>query len=585
MKKFKFSLGYAKTKKMVDQNNFFFFVGFVISGYLIGRPLIEGRSLRLNLKDAVFKDQRDYVKSFIIWSFVVAFALFFTTVSSYIFLFIFMIVAIFGLSRLYRELLFMPKPKTVKYSEAHLNRVYDRTSGLLIFTFLIYLIAVSIDLANISVSYTLTGLLFGITNAFFILSIVPVLFIGGNNITRGIVALTLLVFFLAMDFASSLSWSGIVNGATIVIGLAYILNAFMVLAHYSGPDAPSSMTGSSGGKPASAASNPVQTQFTFGTGNVVREEPAPIKTPAPAEVASSPQPVDIEQPVATAKPKVEVVQQQKPKQVPQARSAVDRVNPENVIGLVGPPTSGKTTFLSFFVKFLSNVTDMLGVEATIEQGHEIVLNHFDQILTNGKFPSLTGESYVGQVEIAFSPTKKSSRKIHMRVTDIGGEMFNKLTSSNADVRKMLTGTPYEYLLLSRGYIFIIDCSTYKTWTSDDLMYARILKSLFSARTRKKSKVPIAFVFTKSDLLPDAVFKDSAAQLLESLNETNAYVRTHFSSPVAFKTFIKTETNDDGEVVPKIDIIAGGRKDIIYDPSVNAGFMELAQWVCRIGGLI
>ncbi|MHB8361331.1 MAG: hypothetical protein ACYDDC_05965, partial [Thermoplasmataceae archaeon] len=122
------------------------------------------------------------------------------------------------------------------------------------------------------------------------------------------------------------------------------------------------------------------------------------------------------------------------------------------------------------------------------------------------------------------------------------------------------------------------------WTTDDLTFTRILDSILSARPMKKLKIPIAFVFMKSDTLPEAVFNFSASQLLESLSQTSNFVHTHFSEPASFKIFIKTERNAEGDIVPKIDITAGGRKNILYDPTVNRGFQELAQWICSVGGL-
>ncbi|MHB8372815.1 MAG: TRAFAC clade GTPase domain-containing protein [Thermoplasmataceae archaeon] len=295
-------------------------------------------------------------------------------------------------------------------------------------------------------------------------------------------------------------------------------------------------------------------------------------------------PVGVPQPIVNnlnAKPQEisEAVYQEKTK------SMVSNLIAESTVGLVGPPTSGKTTFLSFFFGFLQDITTTLGMEASIEQGHEIVQSYFNQILTKGTFPSGTAETFVGQVTIRFSVKGKlKTKNVYLRVNDIGGEMFNKLTGSKENVRRMLQGTPYEYLLTSAAYIFMIDCSRFINWTTDDLTFTRILDSILSARPMKKLKIPIAFVFMKSDTLPEAVFNFSASQLLESLSQTSNFVHTHFSEPASFKIFIKTERNAEGDIVPKIDITAGGRKNILYDPTVNRGFQELAQWICSVGGL-
>ena len=39
-----------------------------------------------------------------------------------------------------------------------------------------------------------------------------------------------------------------------------------------------------------------------------------------------------------------------------------------------------------------------------------------------------------------------------------------------------------------------------------------------------------------------------------------------------------------QIVPKLDILEGGRKDIVFDPTFNKDFTSLVQWIAEVSGL-
>lgn len=532
---------------MLTSGSVYFILSFAVIGYFSYEPVMRGLSLKLEVKNAVFFGDGDTPAYFTKWSVIIAISIWLSLIP--IFGGAFIVLIIVGILKMIGRIKDNTHIQSIKYSVIDIDRLHTLTVIVLGIVAGFVFLAVGFMLQfpylvvfGYGTAYLLLGGFFFSTN---VIALTPILIISGNYPVKFVTGLTLVIYFFAMALSSPVSWGLINVSALTVFGLIFLLNAAMVKFAVSG-----------------------STATPTGTGNTPYQNQNADET------------------VLTGQPVQTNVNRQSQSISGLVKSVTGTLMPDNVIGLVGPPTSGKTTFFSFFVKFLPDMTSRIGVSASIEEGHEILQAHFDEILTEGKFPTVTAESYVGQVEISFSSKKKmGSKKVVLRMNDIGGETFNKLKGGANNVRKMMVGTPYEYLLHSKGYIFMIDCSSYQNWTSDDLNYARILSSLMAARPRKKSSIPIAFVFTKSDLLPDAVFNYSASELFNSLRETSSYVNAHFSSPVAFKIFIRTERNEQGEIVPKIDVTQGGRKEILYDQTVNSGFLELANWVCEIGGLL
>ncbi len=261
-----------------------------------------------------------------------------------------------------------------------------------------------------------------------------------------------------------------------------------------------------------------------------------------------------------------------------------RIDPRELIAMVGPPASGKTTFLAYFFHFLPDIESKTNLSIEVNPGIELMEEYLRRIISEHKFPELTAMDKIGEVVFNFSRKKRFGvNSTYLRVNDIAGERFNTLQGGKERVRQQLMNTRFEYLLRSRGYLIMIDCSTYRDWATKDLEYMRILHSIMTARV-ERSTPRIAFVFTKTDTLPSAVIEYSPLQLLEILKNTNAYVRKYIKNPSAFKIYIKTERDTDGTIVPKLDVDVGGRLDIKFDPQFNDGFLYIAQWIAEVGGI-
>lgn len=252
------------------------------------------------------------------------------------------------------------------------------------------------------------------------------------------------------------------------------------------------------------------------------------------------------------------------------------------IGVLGPVASGKSTMLAYFIHFLKDTTRSLNVNYEVVQGQEFYRNFLDDLLRNQRFPGATGVESPNRMLIKFY-TQAGLRKksVYLEVNDVAGELFSKTSSSPQRRREA-----FAYLSSCFANLFIIDCGSYKDWTIEDLRFASILDDLYRAvGDRKGVKSPIAFIFTKSDLLPEAVHDKSPMELLSSLRNTISFVESHFKDYSAFKTYIQTERNASGELVPKVDTLAGARVDILYNPQMNYGFQQITDWICKNGDLI
>lgn len=262
-----------------------------------------------------------------------------------------------------------------------------------------------------------------------------------------------------------------------------------------------------------------------------------------------------------------------------------REEQRNTIAIIGPPGAGKTTFLAYFFHFLDNIESTLNVEADVTSGIELMDEYINRIFSESKFPQLTAKDRVGEVIFRFTRKRRlSERSVILRINDIAGETFNSLQGGRDQIRRLIYGTRFEYLLRSRAYIVMIDCSTFKDWSSKDLQYRRMIEAILEARLEKKIHPRLLFLFTKTDTLPEEAFSMSPLDLLKLLKNTHTFATKNVKDVSAFKIYIKTERTPSGEIVPKLDFGIGGMKQIQFDPQMNSGFMFTANWICEIGGI-
>ncbi|MCL4350114.1 MAG: CpaF/VirB11 family protein [Candidatus Thermoplasmatota archaeon] len=282
-----------------------------------------------------------------------------------------------------------------------------------------------------------------------------------------------------------------------------------------------------------------------------------------------------------------------PQSQPQAQSAqgssgktrvIKLSDYENTFVLSGPPSSGKTTFLSYLYKFMPDIEKITGIESTVDPGLELLEEYISKILIEHRFPELTQKDKVGEVVFRFVKRGlMGSKSADFSINDIAGEHFDDFRGTVKEIRDKLKGTRFEYMLMARSYVIMVDCSEYANWGNLDVTYSRFIQKLFESRYGRGS-VEIAFIFSKADTLPDAVAGNTGAQLLDYLRDTSKKAKKLSKNLTAFKISVKTERSPEGDIVPKLDILEGGRRDIIFDPIYNKDFTAIVQWISEVSGL-
>jgi ABC-type thiamine transport system, ATPase component len=192
---------------------------------------------------------------------------------------------------------------------------------------------------------------------------------------------------------------------------------------------------------------------------------------------------------------------------------LSREEQRNTIAIIGPPGAGKTTFLAYFFHFLSNIEATLNVNSDVTSGIELMDEYINRIFSESKFPQLTAKDRVGEVIFKFTRKRRLSQKsVILRINDIAGETFNSLQGGRDQIRRLIFGTRFEYLLRARAYVVMIDCSTFTDWAAKDMQYRRMIEAIIEARLEKKIQPRILFLFTKTDTLPEEAFVMSPLEL-------------------------------------------------------------------------
>jgi GTPase SAR1 family protein len=264
--------------------------------------------------------------------------------------------------------------------------------------------------------------------------------------------------------------------------------------------------------------------------------------------------------------------------------------PQDVIGMVGFSQSGKSVFASLFTHFLHQTVKQLGVDGALEEGYETVRENMDWLLKKKQFPPATQPGTVRTIKILL--TKKNFRtdkSILLQVNDMAGEPFSRLAEGNvADPVNFLltyqtaTGQgigPYGFILYAKAFVITIDCSNYADWSTLQYDYCMLLRVIKEGRKKDKLNTPIAFVFTKCDLLPANSLGLSGDRLLEELPAVRAYIKQHFEPKkiVAIAVKIGVETDERGEPIKRED---GGHIPKLPLDVPLEGFTNFVQWAFK-----
>ncbi|MGP6219989.1 TRAFAC clade GTPase domain-containing protein [Caldiplasma sukawensis] len=264
------------------------------------------------------------------------------------------------------------------------------------------------------------------------------------------------------------------------------------------------------------------------------------------------------------------------------RKKMDRKEMENTVALLGPPSSGKTTFLAFLYKFLNEICTANGMEGAVLEGTDILKLYMESLIQKGQFPNLTASDKPKVVDFMFTKKARfSSHSFHLRINDIAGENFNSIIQSNSreEIRSKLIGSDFEYILYSRAYVFFFPLKDYSYIVSRDSRMESEIRKILESRI-SNIKPSVCIMFTMSDTLPYIIQEKNGDELLKIMSTTSKYLKSKTNKEIGIKPVINTERNEYGQIVPRREF-RNGFYDISFDPEINSDFNKFGYWLQEV----
>lgn len=250
---------------------------------------------------------------------------------------------------------------------------------------------------------------------------------------------------------------------------------------------------------------------------------------------------------------------------------------EQTIGMMGFPGSGKTTFISVFHYIVNRDSQIFGVDASLEEGVMSVRRNLSVMLQEHRFPDKTALGALETTKLVMTRKGKVTlggpfnrlpsmgnlltKKLSLQVNDLSGEFVRNLVESDDDPTHLLLtaeASPgsvvgkYAFLFFAKAFVVVIDCGTFSNWEIDQLDYTKLLQVMVKAKHSERLSLPLAFIFTKFDMLPPDKQGMEGADLLRGMSILDNYVKTHFKLDRvrAFVANIAVERDQSGQ--PKVD---------------------------------
>ena len=203
---------------------------------------------------------------------------------------------------------------------------------------------------------------------------------------------------------------------------------------------------------------------------------------------------------------------------------------------------------SLFSSFLNNRDEEY--EAHMIKGFEFLKTN-TKIMLDGTFPDATVPNNEGEVVFKITNKKPLGGAALLRIKDISGEDYDTLLISGdlsseqrtANVlqrykTRLMPYGPLSYIVMSKVYAIMIDCSEYEKWQAHDIDYAHLLKSLLDFQKvvggdKTKITAHIAIILTKADCLLDELsditdqLKQKMPQFIQTLSALHSGTREYF----------------------------------------------------------
>lgn len=265
------------------------------------------------------------------------------------------------------------------------------------------------------------------------------------------------------------------------------------------------------------------------------------------------------------------------------RSSSETELQPGAVAMIGFSGSGKTVFASLFASFMDEAGEQLGMTMVLQDGFKTVRHNMEFILNKRQFPPNTQPGELRPIQILL--TKKAfprEKSVLLEVVDMAGEAFEKLVDDEISDPVHFLRTvgrregemrgPYAFIFDAKALIITIDCSDYATWrATKQYEYCNLLKVIRDGMGKERVSIPLAFVFTKCDLLPEEVRGSTGDALMANLPQLRSYV-SRFYDPkkiMALAVNLAVENDENGAHIPKLPL-----------QYPREGFTSFAEWAFK-----
>jgi hypothetical protein len=236
------------------------------------------------------------------------------------------------------------------------------------------------------------------------------------------------------------------------------------------------------------------------------------------------------------------------------------------VHFIGTSGSGKTTFLAYFLNFISEIAKNEGYYFDIKEGFSFIENIHHSIIIDEKFPAKSSNNEGDRVVIELT---RKNNKFLKDITLVdwpgnfieGGKGFSK-----------------PQIAYGKGYAIFLDRQIYDNTYSYDLHIFNIINKILTGRKVNLPKPYFIFILFNLNDIMDSSKTQSAKSIVFQLPKTSELIQKKLINHSIFlKAFTNMKTDSEGNIFPENTEIEGMLK-IPYDSKVNECFRIFFNWI-------
>ena len=260
-----------------------------------------------------------------------------------------------------------------------------------------------------------------------------------------------------------------------------------------------------------------------------------------------------------------------PNQLEDARNSF---HDKNIIAFLGQPKSGKTVVFALLKHALFNhfiPKRSKEFNAIVTSGQTLINKILGDMIKKQLFPPITRpiDRPIFSIEI-HKIRGKGPSEIELILNDMSGEnhmdyLVNEYGNPDDRLEHILTlhssnnpFGPLSYLIFSKIYVIIIDCTESQNWEHEQSEHALVIQSLYeiqkSAKLTRNDKIisPLAIIFTKADKLNEKDRLKKPKELMDKMPEFESSLsRFHSGTIDYFKMSLDVEPESEDDVEKRI----------------------------------